>query len=168
MTRFVDTTLRLLSQDPLARTLSSATVLRLAERLDTVGYSALEVTGGGCFTTAVERGLESPWERIRAVRGRTRTPLAMALRGTFLVGGRPAADDLVRRFVLCAAESGIDIFRMHDPLNDFDDLAVPAAAVREAGARLYAGLVYSHGPAADDLVDRARRLSALGADRVLL
>src|SRR4051794_8030999 len=169
MTRFVDTTLRLLSQDPLARTLSSATILHLAEKLDEVGYSALEVSGGGCFTTAVERGLESPWERIRAVRGRTRTPLAMALRGTFLVGGRPAADDLVRRFVLCAAESGIDVFRMHDPLNDIDDLAVPAAAVREAGARLYAGLVYSDGPEGHDyLLEHARRLSDMGADRILL
>src|SRR3954469_13460079 len=169
MTRFVDTTLRLLSQDPLARTLSSATILHLAEKLDEVGYSALEVSGGGCFTTAVERGLESPWERIRAVRGRTRTPLAMALRGTFLVGGRPADDDLVRRFVLCAAESGIDVFRMHDPLNDIDDLAVPAAAVREAGARLYAGLVYSDGPEGHDyLLQHARRLSDMGADRILL
>jgi oxaloacetate decarboxylase (Na+ extruding) subunit alpha len=169
MTRFVDTTLRLLSQDPLARTLSSATILHLAEKLDEVGYSALEVSGGGCFTTAVERGLESPWERIRAVRSRTRTPLAMALRGTFLVGGRPAADDLVRRFVLCAAESGIDVFRMHDPLNDIDDLAVPAAAVREAGARLYAGLVYSDGPEGHDyLLEHARRLSDMGADRILL
>ena len=55
MTRFVDTTLRLLSQDPLARTLSSADILALAEGLDTAGYSALEVSGGGCFTTAVER-----------------------------------------------------------------------------------------------------------------
>jgi oxaloacetate decarboxylase alpha subunit len=169
VTRFVDTTLRLLSQDPLARTLSSATVLRLAEKLDEVGYSALEVSGGGCFTTAVERGLESPWERIRAIRSRTRTPLAMALRGTFLVGGRPADDDLVRRFVLCAAESGIDVFRMHDPLNDIDDLAVPAAAVREAGARLYAGLVYSDGPEGHDyLLEHARRLSDMGADRILL
>ena len=103
------------------------------------------------------------------MRGRTRTPLAMALRGTFLVGGRPAADDLVRRFVLCAAESGIDIFRMHDPLNDIDDLAVPAAAVREAGARLYAGLVYSDGPEGHDyLLEHARRLSDMGADRILL
>ena len=80
----------------------------------------------------------------------------MALRGTFLVGGRPAADDLVRRFVLCAAESGIDVFRMHDPLNDIDDLAVPAAAVREAGARLYAGLVYSDGARGARLPARAR------------
>src|SRR3954453_8964937 len=111
MTRFVDTTLRLLSQDPLARTLSSATILHLAEKLDEVGYRALEVSGGGCFTTAVERGLEGPWERIRAARGRLRTLLVMALRGPFLVGGRPAADYLVLRFVLSAAESGIDVFR---------------------------------------------------------
>ena len=96
--------------------------------------------------------------------GARKTPLAMALRGTFLVGGRPAADDLVRRFVLCAAESGIDIFRMHDPLNDIDDLAVPAAAVREAGARLYAGLVYSDGPEGHDYL-LAARPPALGHGR---
>ena len=75
----------------------------------------------------------------------------------------------MRRFVLCAAESGIDVFRMHDPLNDIDDLAVPAAAVREAGARLYAGLVYSDGPEGHDyLLEHARRLSDMGADRILL
>src|SRR6476661_9637570 len=132
MTRFVDTTLRLLSQDPLARTLSSATVLRLADKLDEVGYSALEVSGGGCFTTAVERGLESPWERIRAVRARTRTPLAMALRGTFLVGGRPVGGDFVRRFVSSAAESGIDVFRLHDPLNDVSNLREASEAITAA------------------------------------
>ena len=93
----------------------------------------------------------------------------MALRGTFLVGARPAEDDLVRRFILCAAESGIDIFRLHDPLNDANDLAAPAEAIREAGRRLYAGLVYADAPGGDDfLVERARRLRELGADRVLL
>ena len=41
--------------------------------------------------------------------------------------------------------------------------------MREAGGRLYAGLVYADGPGGDDfLVERAKVLGALGADRVLL
>ena len=149
----------------------TARLLEVAAALDRSGYHALEVTGGGCFRAAVARGVESPWERIRAIKLRaTRTPLAMALRGTFLVSSQPAAPDLVRRFILCAAESGIDIFRLHDPLNDADDLAAAAGAVREAGARLYAGLVYADGAGRRRLPGRAgaRRLGALGADRVLL
>ncbi len=170
MARLIDTSLRLLSQEPLEGRVPTARLLEVATALDRSGYHALEVTGGGCFRAAVARGVESPWERIRAIKQRaTRTPLAMALRGTFLVSSQPAAPDLVRRFILCAAESGIDIFRLHDPLNDADDLAAAAGAVREAGGRLYAGLVYADGPGGDDfLVERAKALGALGADRVLL
>jgi oxaloacetate decarboxylase (Na+ extruding) subunit alpha len=166
--RLVDTSIRLLSQEPFVGRISTARILRLAEDLDSAGYAALEVTGGGCFAGAVSRAVESPWERIRALKSRTKTPLVMALRGTFLVGPRPADADLVRRFILCAAESGIDIFRLHDPLNDIDDLMGPIAAVREAGATVWAGLVYSDASASAGLVERARRLAGLGADRVLL
>lgn len=168
MARLVDTSIRLLSQEPFVGRISTARILRLAEDLDSAGYAALEVTGGGCFSGAVNRAVESPWERIRALKARTSTPLVMALRGTFLVGPRPADADLVRRFILCAAESGIDIFRLHDPLNDVDDLEGPIAAVREAGASVFAGLVYADAPGGSGLVERARRLSELGVDRVLL
>ena len=54
-------------------------------------------------TRAVRRGVESPWERIRALNDRTKTPLAMALRGRFLVGSRPVGGDFVRRFVASRA-----------------------------------------------------------------
>ena len=88
-TRLVDTTVRLLSQQPLAGTISTAAVLDVAEILDAAGFEALEVTGGGCFDAAVKRGTESPWERVRALKARcTQTPLQMALRGRFLVGSR--------------------------------------------------------------------------------
>ena len=40
-------------------------------------------------TRPCARGVESPWERIRALKARTKTPLGMALRGRFLVGSRP-------------------------------------------------------------------------------
>jgi oxaloacetate decarboxylase (Na+ extruding) subunit alpha len=170
VTRIVDTTLRLLSQQPLAGTASTAAVLDVAEILDGAGFVSLEVSGGGCFDAAVRRGVESPWDRIRALRARcTRTPLQIALRGRFLVGSKPVSDDLVRRFILSAAESGIDIFRLHDPLNDVENLAAAAAAVREAGGRLYAGLAFSGQMGnLERVMEKARRLAELGADHVLL
>jgi oxaloacetate decarboxylase alpha subunit len=170
VTRIVDTTIRLLSQQPLAGNASTATVLEVAELLDGAGFAGLEVSGGGCFDAAVRRGVESPWDRIRALKARcTRTPLQIAVRGRFLVGSRPVSDDLVRRFILSAAESGIDVFRLHDPMNDVENLAPAAAAVREAGGRLYAGLAFSGQMGnLERVVEKARRLADLGAERVLL
>src|SRR5437879_13771954 len=95
----------------------TADQLRLAEVLDGAGFAYLEVSGGGCFDSAVKRGVESPWERIRAIRARTKTPLALALRGRFLVGSRPVGPDFVQRFVASAADSGLDVLRLRDPLN---------------------------------------------------
>jgi pyruvate/oxaloacetate carboxyltransferase len=122
MPRLVDTTIRLLGQEPLAGRMPTAELLHLAELLDSAGYAELEVSGGGVFDSAVKRGVESPWERIRALKERTTTPLGMALRGRFLVGSRPVDADFVRRFVASAAENGIDVFRLHDPLNHIENL----------------------------------------------
>src|SRR2546423_10612771 len=100
----------------------TAAVLQLAEILDGAGFDLLEISGGGVFDSAVRRGVESPWERIRALKARTRTPLGLALRGRLLVGSRPVDGDFVRRIVASAARNGIDVFRLHDPLNDVSNL----------------------------------------------
>jgi oxaloacetate decarboxylase (Na+ extruding) subunit alpha len=166
----VDTTIRLLGQEPLAGRMPTAELLRLAEILDEAGFAYLEVSGGGVFDTAVRRGVESPWERIRALNARTKTPLAMALRGRFLVGSRPVGADFVRRFVASAAESGIEVFRLHDPLNDVENLREAGEAITGAGKEFDAGLVYGSGYTneTEALVEQARRLPELGAARVLL
>jgi oxaloacetate decarboxylase (Na+ extruding) subunit alpha len=166
----VDTTIRLLSQEPLAGRMPTAELLNLAEILDGAGFAYLEVSGGGVFDTAVRRGVESPWERIRAIHTRTETPLALALRGRFLVGSRPLGVDFVRRFVSSAAESGIDVFRLHDPLNDVSNLREAGEAITGAGREFDAGLIYSPSPTGetDALVEQARRLPELGAARVVL
>jgi oxaloacetate decarboxylase alpha subunit len=170
MPALVDTTIRLLSQEPLAARTPGSRVLELAEILDTAGFAYLEVSGGGCFDSAVRRGVESPWERIRAIRARCSTPLGIALRGRFLVGSRPLSRDLVRRFVESAAASGIDVFRLHDPLNDLANLREAAEAIRSAEKELAVGLVHSPGLTGetDVLLERAHRLEELGASRVLL
>jgi oxaloacetate decarboxylase alpha subunit len=165
--RLVDTSIRVLSQEPLAGLMSTADLLRLAEILDEAGFAYLEVSGGGVFDTAVRRGVESPWERIRALKSRTSTPLALALRGRFLVGTRPVRGDFARRFVASAAQSGIDVFRLHDPLNDVDNLREAAEAIVESGREFEAGLLYGSGRH-EALVDAAGRLPELGAARILL
>jgi oxaloacetate decarboxylase (Na+ extruding) subunit alpha len=168
--KLVDTTIRLLSQEPLAGKLPTAEVLRVAEILDGAGFACLEVSGGGVFDATVRRRVESPWERIRAIKSRVSTPLGIALRGRFLVGSRPVSGDIVSRFVSCAAENGIDVFRLHDPLNDVSNLREAGAAITSAGGAFHAGLVYSPGRTGETatLIEGARKLPELGAARILV
>jgi oxaloacetate decarboxylase (Na+ extruding) subunit alpha len=170
MPKLVDTTIRLLSQEPLTGKLPTAEVLRVAEILDRAGFACLEISGGGVFDATVRRRVESPWERIRAIKGRVSTPLGIALRGRFLVGSRPVSGDIVGRFVSCAAENGIEVFRLHDPLNDVSNLREAGAAITSAGGAFHAGLVYSPGRTGetDTLVEQARKLPELGATRVIV
>jgi oxaloacetate decarboxylase (Na+ extruding) subunit alpha len=166
----IDTTIRLLSQAPLAGRVPTGRLLELVEILDRAGFAALEVSGGGVFDSAVRRGVESPWEQIRAINSRTKTPLGLALRGRFLVGSQPVASDFVPRFVASAAENGIEIFRLHDPLNDVSNLREAGEAITAAGREFDAGLIYTPGVAGgtEQLVEQAKKLPDLGAVRVLL
>jgi len=170
MPGLADTTVRLLGQEPLAGRLPTAEQLRIAEILDKARFAYLEVSGGGCFESAVRRGVESPWERIRALKSRVETPLGLALRGRFLVGSRPVDDDFIRRFIASAAANGVDVFRLHDPLNDVSNLREAADAVAKAGGEFEAGLVYSPGRTGetDPLMEQASELPNLGAARILL
>ena len=170
MPALADTTIRLLGQEPLAGRLPTAEQLQIAEILDGAGFAYLEVSGGGCFDSAVRRGVESPWERIRALKAHVKTPLGLALRGRFLVGSRPVDNDFIRRFIASAAANGIDVFRLHDPLNDVSNLREAADAVATAGGEFEAGLVYSPGRTGenDPLMEQASELRSLGAARVLL
>ena len=170
MPRLVDTTVRLLSQEPFTGHLPTAEIMRVAEILDGAGFACLEVSGGGVFDAMVHRKVESPWERIRAIKARVSTPLGIALRGRFLVGSRPVSGDIVGRFVECAAENGIEVFRLHDPLNDVSNLREAGVAITGAGGAFHAGLVYSPGRTGetDTLVEQARKLPELGATRIIV
>ena len=74
-------------------------MLPVADKLDKIGYYALEVWGGATFDTCLRYLNEDPWERLRALRkAMPNTKLQMLLRGQNLLGYKHYPDDVVDLF----------------------------------------------------------------------
>ena len=115
-----DNTFRDGHQSLLATRMRTEDMLPIAERMDNIGFWAMEVWGGATFDTMHRFLAEDPFERIRTLKKYIKkTPFSMLLRGQNLVGYRNYADDVARLFVDKACEAGMDVFRVFDALNDF-------------------------------------------------
>ena len=103
--------------------------------LDTAGYRASRSRAAGASTTAVERGVESPWERIRADTQRaTRRRSGWRCAARFLVGARPAERRPrapLRRSARPSRASTSSGCTTRSTTST--TCAVPAEAIREAG-----------------------------------
>jgi pyruvate/oxaloacetate carboxyltransferase len=131
--KFTDTTFRDGHQSLLATRMRSEDIIPFMERMDQMGYWALEVWGGATFDTTHRFLGDDPWDRIRTIKGiLKKTPTMMLLRGQNLVGYRNYADDVTYRFVRFAAETGVDIFRVFDALNDRRNWEVAVKAIMDA------------------------------------
>jgi oxaloacetate decarboxylase alpha subunit len=169
--RITDTTLRDGQQSLWATRMRTQDMVPILEGMDQVGFHSLECWGGATFDACLRYLDEDPWERLRVVRNHvSRTPLQMLLRGQNLVGYRHYGDDIVRRFVLKAAENGVDVFRVFDALNDTRNFATAAAAIKEAGKHFQAAVVYTISPvhSLDHYLQTAHRLVEMGADSICI
>ncbi len=131
--KFTDTTFRDGHQSLLATRFRTEDILPFMERMDQVGFWAIEVWGGATFDTTHRFLGDDPWERIRTIKSKLKkTPTMMLLRGQNLVGYRNYADDLTYAFVRHAAEQGVDVFRVFDALNDQRNWETSAKAIMDA------------------------------------
>ena len=172
--KITDTTFRDGHQSLIATRLRIEDMEPIAADMGAIGFHSMEVWGGATFDTTTRFLAEDPWERLRTFKRLIPdTPLTMLLRGQSLVGYRNYADDVVEAFVQRAADTGIDVFRVFDALNDERNVATSARAVRKAGKHLQATICYSvteegklGGPIynLDYYVERARTFVGLGAD----
>jgi oxaloacetate decarboxylase (Na+ extruding) subunit alpha len=145
---YIDTTLRDLATYPWGSSIDANDLAVAAGALAQVGAQAIEVMDPRCARAALELRTESPWDRIRAVvRHASRTPVGIVVHGTMLWHDRPVGADVVRQFVLSAAEAGVGRLRALDPLNDAAAFEAIAAASREARIGFVPTLVA--GPAPD-------------------
>ncbi len=105
---------------------------------------SLECWGGATFDVAMRFLGESPWERLHELRARIpNLLLQMLVRASNAVGYTNYPDNVVRAFIVRAAESGIDLFRIFDPLNWVENMRVSIDAVRETGKICEAAICYT-------------------------
>src|SRR5437879_6981511 len=115
--------------------------------MDSIGFAAMEAFGGATFETQLQIH-EDPWEFLRKLNKATpNTPIQALIRGQNLVAKRNFADDVVELFIKHAAKSGVDVFRVFDPLNDLRNMEASIAAALKAKKRVQGALSYAISPA---------------------
>lgn len=167
--KITETVLRDGHQSLMATRMSTEEMLPIIEKLDQVGYEALECWGGATYDAAIRYLKEDPWERLREIRKRAKnTKLQMLLRGQNLIGYRHYADDVVEAFIFKAAEAGIDIFRIFDGLNDVRNLETSVKAVKKTGKHAQLTICYTLSPVhtMNYFQDLALELVDMGADSI--
>ncbi len=166
---FVETVFRDAHQSLLATRMSTEQMLPIVEKMDRVGYHAVECWGGATFDTALRFLKEDPWVRLRRLReGFKHTKLQMLLRGQNLLGYSHYSDDVVDYFCRKSVANGIDNIRIMDCLNDIRNLRTAMKGTQAEGGRAIVALVYTLGEAytLDYWRDVARRIEDMGADEL--
>jgi oxaloacetate decarboxylase alpha subunit/pyruvate carboxylase subunit B len=152
-------------------------MIPVAERMDEVGFWAVEVWGGATFDTMHRFLGENPWERLRTLkRYFKKTRFSMLLRGQNLVGYRNYADDVAKLFVKKTVDNGMEIFRTFDALNDFRNFETVVPVIKECGAHFQGCICYSLtepriGGDVYNLeyyIKKAKELEDMGADSICI
>ena len=169
--KIVETVLRDAHQSLLATRMSTEQMLPIIEKMDKVGYHAVECWGGATFDASLRFLKEDPWERLRKLRdGFKNTKLQMLFRGQNILGYNHYSDDVVEYFVQKSLANGIDIIRIFDCLNDLRNLKTAVDATNKEGGHVQVALSYTLGDAytLDYWKNIARELENMGCHSICI
>jgi len=172
-----DNTFRDGHQSLLATRMRTEDMLPIAEKMDSIGFWAMEVWGGATFDTMHRFLGEDPFDRIKTLKKYIKkTPFSMLLRGQNLVGYRNYADDVAKLFVDKSCEAGMDVFRVFDALNDFRNFQTVVERIKANGKHFQGTICYSLTERQmggdvfnlDYYLNKAKELQDMGADTLCL
>ncbi len=164
--KITETILRDAHQSLIATRMTTEQMLPIVDKMDQVGYHAVECWGGATFDASLRFLKEDPWERLRKLKaGFKNTKLQMLFRGQNILGYNHYADDVVEYFVQKSIANGIDIIRIFDCLNDIRNLETAVQAANKENGHAQIALSYTLGDAytLDYWKDIAKKIEDLGA-----
>lgn len=166
-----ETVLRDAHQCLIATRMRTEDMLPICQKLDAVGYWALEVWGGATFDSCLRFLKEDPWERLRELKkALPNTRLMMLLRGQNLLGYRHYPDDIVTAFIERSAANGVDVFRIFDALNDLRNTELSIKVVKAQNKHAQGAISYTTSPVHDipQFIKLAKRFEELGCDSIAI
>ena len=169
--KITETVLRDAHQSLIATRMSTEQMLPIVDKMDKVGYHAVECWGGATFDASLRFLKEDPWERLRKLRaGFKNTKLQMLFRGQNILGYNHYADDVVEYFVQKSIANGIDIIRIFDCFNDLRNLQTAVKAANKEKGHAQIALSYTLGDAytLEYWTDMAKKIEEMGADSICI
>ncbi len=169
--KITETILRDAHQSLIATRMTTEQMLPIIDKMDQVGFHAVECWGGATFDASLRFLKEDPWERLRKLKaGFKNTKLQMLFRGQNILGYRPYADDVVEYFVQKSIANGIDIIRIFDCLNDLRNLQTAVTACNKEKGHAQVALSYTLGDAytLEYWTDMAKKIEEMGADSICI
>lgn len=158
-------------QSLIATRMTTEEMLPMLEKLDKVGYNAIEAWGGATFDSCLRFLNEDPWQRLRTIRDKVKnTKLQMLFRGQNILGYKHYGDDVVSYFVQKSIANGIDVIRIFDALNDTRNLKTAIDATKKEGGHVQAAISYTISPVhtTESFVKMAKELESMGADSICI
>lgn len=169
--KITETILRDAHQSLIATRMPTSEMLPIVDKLDKVGYNAVECWGGATFDACLRFLHEDPWDRLRKLRdGFKNTKLQMLFRGQNILGYSPYPDDVVEYFVQKSIANGIDIIRIFDCMNDLRNLETAVKACKKEGGHAQVALSYTLGDSytMDYWKEKAKGIEEMGADSICI
>lgn len=169
--KITETAFRDAHQSLIATRMKLEEMLPIAEKLDRIGYHAVEIWGGATFDSCLRYLNEDPWHRLRELRKSFKnTKLQMLLRGQNILGYKHYPDDVVDEFVKKAIENGIDIVRIFDALNDLRNIETSLEATKKYGGHAQIAISYTTSPVhnTEYYVNLAKKMESMGGDSLCI
>jgi pyruvate/oxaloacetate carboxyltransferase len=187
-----DLTLRDGQQSLFATRMTQDQVNRVLPLFREVGFYAMEVWGGAVPDSVMRYLNENPWERLESIKAEIGdvSKLTALSRGRNLFGYNPYPDEVIEGFNKNSIESGIDIMRIFDALNDTSNMESTIRIVKENGGIADCAVCYTIDPkfetkdkikaffkgkklpkeifTIDYFVGKAKELERLGADMITI
>ena len=154
-----DLTLRDGQQSAFATRMNQSQVDRVLSFYKDANFYAMEVWGGAVPDSVMRYLNENPWDRLEKIKKGVgnASKLTALSRGRNLFGYAPYTDEIIDGFFKNSVESGLDIMRIFDALNDVNNIKASVKYIKKYGGLADCAVCYTVDPKFDEPIEKKKK-----------